>query len=236
MVRRARNHFPRYNRLDRICTAALPLPQRKQRQPRHSQFDIRPGDKTKLPDIITFLNQHGAAKQFFPVFTPADFEPDGTNLDFCIEDFILAYHQGRLVGVMGLWDQSRYKQTIVQAYHGLLRSVRPLYNLGVSLIGLPRLVLPGQAIHFAYASFICVRNNDPKIFAALLAQVRWRAIQRGYAYLMVGLSEHDPLLTVVKRQRHVPYYSTLYSVCWQDDQSFHDTLDGRCPYVEIATL
>jgi hypothetical protein len=53
---------------------------------------------------------------------------------------------------------------------------------------------------------------------------------------MVGLSTRDPLLSIARKYAHIPYYSRLYSVCWQNEASFHEKLDQRIPYVEIATL
>jgi hypothetical protein len=95
---------------------------------------------------------------------------------------------------------------------------------------------PGQPIHYAFASFICIAHNNPDIFGALLRQVYNLAAGRGYSYLMLGLSERDPLLTVARQYAHIPYYSRLYTVCWKDEEAFHEKLDLRIPYVEIASL
>jgi len=70
----------------------------------------------------------------------------------------------------------------------------------------------------------------------LLRCVYTLAAERGYAYLMVGLSALDPLLQVASQYAHIPYYSRLYTVCWEDEVSFHEKLDQRVPYLEIAAL
>ena len=234
LVKRARPNFPRYQPLDRLCTAAILL--RRPRKISRSAYEVRSGCEQAVPEIVAFLNQYGAAKQFFPVFSQADFVDSPTTRDFRVEDFLLAYQAGRLVGVLGLWDQSAYKQTVVQAYNGLLGRLRPLYNFAGRFIGLRPLPPPGRAIPFAYAGFICLVDNDPAIFRVLLRRVYNLAAERGYAYLMIGLSERDPLLAEVRRYWHIPYYSRLYTVCWPDDLSFQQKLDDRLAYVEIATL
>jgi len=94
----------------------------------------------------------------------------------------------------------------------------------------------GDHIRSAYASFICAADNDPDIFRVLLRHVYNLAARRGYAYLMVGLAACDPLLPVARRYRHIAYRSRLYTVCWQDGGNFHERLDGRVPYVEVAAL
>jgi hypothetical protein len=188
-----------------------------------------------LPAIVAFLQQYGSAKQFFPAYTEADFDSP-TTLGFCPEDFIVAYQNGEVAGVVGLWNQAGYKQTRVHAYEGSLRWLRSLYNFGLRLSGAQPLPPPGQPLHFAYASFICLAQNNPDLFEILLKHVYDVAVARGYAYLMVGLSTRDPLLAVAQRYSHIPYYSRVYTVCWPGDEAFHHKLDGRLSYLEIATL
>ena len=234
LVKRARGGMPRWREVDRLCSAAIILGASK-RQPQ-SPYAIAPGSAADLGAIAAFLGQHGAAKQFFPVYSADDFNCSSTTLDFRPQDFILARRNGHIVGLLGLWDQSRYKQTVVQAYSGLLRWLRPAYNTGARLTGRQPLPAPGRPIHFVYASFICIAGNDPAIFQALLRQAYHLAAGRGYAYLMVGLSVRDPLLAVVRQYGHIPYYSRLYAVYWPDGEHSYDRLDARSPYVEIASL
>lgn len=249
LVKRARRHFPAYQEVDRLCTLAIilrsSLPRRLQARfstrtrtlPKQTQagYSLSLGSTAELSEIIAFLRRHGAAKQFFPAYTKDDFD-DPVTLDFSSEDFIVARRRDEIVGVIGLWDQSGYKQTIVHSYQNSLRWLRPFYNTAGRLLGVQPLPSPGRPIHFIYASFICIAGNDPHIFHLLLGQAYAEAAARGYAYLMVGLSIRDPLLLPAKRYAHIPYYSRLYTVCWQDGLSFHEKLDQRVPYVEIAAL
>ena len=239
LVDRPRRHFPVYRQVDRLCTLALilhkPFPGWGRRW-RSAAYELGRGSAADLRAILTFLRQYGPAKQFFPVYHEADFGNDSTTLGFQVEDFVIARQNGRMIGVMGLWDQSSYKQTVVQNYGNSLRWFRPFYNLGARLSRAQPLPVPGQPIHFAYASFICIAENDPVVFQELLAYLYHLAAEQGYAYLMVGLAERDPLLAAARRYAHIPYYSRLYTVCWPGEEKFHQQLDQRVPYVEIATL
>ena len=266
LVDRARRHFPIYREVDRLCTLAIILrkphtlpgaygvvrnlfiPRTSAKPPletssalhslplgRHT-LELIPASPADLPAIIAFLRKHGRAKQFFPAYTEADFSDSPTTLGFRVEDFILARQKNEIVGVIGLWDQSSYKQTVIQAYNDSLRWLGPIYNAWLHLSGAQPLPPPSQPVHFAYASFICLAENNPDIFGILLQYVYNLAVERGYAYLMVGLSTHDPLLRVARKYAHIPYYSRLYTVCWQEELSFHEKLDSRIPCLEIATL
>jgi hypothetical protein len=234
LVEKARGPIPRYREFQRLQTLAILL--RRPRRLPVSAYKLERGCQASLGEVVTFLRHEGAAKQFFPAYTEADFQQSPATLDFQVEDFILARQGGRLAGVIGLWDQSRYKQMRVQAYEGSLARLRPCYNLGLRIVGARPLPPPGQTLRFAYASFICVAGNRPDIFQLLLAATYNLAAERGYTYLMAGLADNDPLLAEARRYRHIPYPSRLYTVCWPEGERWHERLDGRIPYVEIATL
>ncbi len=242
LVERARRHFPSYRPIDRLCTLglitarALLLPASWQRLP--SGYEIGRGTRADLPEIVAFLQQQGRQKQFFPVYREQDFCDSALTPAFSIEDFVMVRRTGEIVAVGGLWDQSSYKQTVVQSYSGRLRWLGPFSMLVARLMGAAPLPMPGEHIRSAYASFLCVQDNDPHIFRLLLRVLYRLATERGYAYLVVGLTARDPLLKVAQRYPHIPYYSQLYTVCWRDEArpTLHDRLDGRIPYVEIAAL
>jgi hypothetical protein len=199
--------------------------------------EVKKGSEVGLSDIVAFLRCYGATKQFFPFYIEDDFRVGSpTTLGFRAEDFIVARRGGEIIGVMGLWDQSEYKQTVVQAYNGSLRWMRSLYNLGAKVAGIKPLPAPGQHVRAAYASFVCIKGNDPRIFKILLRHLYNTAARRGYAYLITGLSTRDPLLPVARLYPHIAYHSRLYTVCWKEERSFHERLDKRIPYIEIATL
>ena len=237
LVKKPRRHFAQFWEMDRLWVMALVL--RKPRfgtKRRAGFYRIERGTEATLSEVVAFLREQGAAKQFYPAYTEADFQDSPLTRDFQIEDFVLARLGDKLVGVVGLWDQSSYKQTIVQSYHGSLGRFRPVYNLGLRLLGARPLPAPGERIRYLFASFICVASNDPAIFRALLQHACDLATRRGYAYLMIGLMESDPLLAVARRYMHIPYHSRLYTVCWEDQATWPDKLDGRPRYLELAAL
>jgi hypothetical protein len=242
LVRHPRRHFPAYRPLAQVYSLALVLARRpwlRRRGPTPETAGVRisRGDCATLGEIVAFLNRCGAARQFFPAYSEADFSDSPLTLDFDVRDFVLARRDGAIVGVLGLWDQSRYKQTVVHAYSRTLRWLRPAYNLAAGIFGARPLPQPGEHLHYAYASFCCVADDDPAVFAALLWQVYQMAAARGYTYLLLGLTDADPLLAVARRYPHLSYVSRLYTVDWPDDPpGLYERLDGRIPYVELAAL
>jgi hypothetical protein len=234
LVNHPRRGYPAFQEICHLWTLALIL--RGPKRIPSSPYQISHGSMADLSEIVGLFKQHGSAKQFFPAYTETDFGGSALTRDFKVEDFILARQKGKLVGVLGLWDQSAYKQTVVQGYSGSLGRWRALYNLGLRLVGAQPLLSPGEQIRFAYASFICMANHNPDAFRLLLRYVYNLAVERGFTHLMVGLPEKDPLLPVARQYWHIPYHSRLYIACWEDDQDWFKKLDNRIPYIEIAAL
>jgi len=233
LVAGARRHFPRFRELGRLVTLAIPVG-RPRREPR-PDLELGLGSERSLADIAAFLREHGARRQLFPVVTGDDLRGPAT-LGLEPSDLVVALRGGEIAGVLGLWDQSAYKQTVVRAYGGALGRVRPLYDAAARLRGRRPLPRPGERLRSAYASFACVAGDDRGVFRALLARVYALAAERGHAYLLLGLAGNDPLLDTARRYAHIPYHSRLYTVSWDDGGAFHEQFDGRAPHVEIALL
>jgi hypothetical protein len=94
---------------------------------------------------------------------------------------------------------------------------------------------PGTMLRFAYASFFCVVNDDPEVARELIVQLLAAARERGLDHLLLGFTESDPLLRVAQAFRHVAYPAGVYTVGWDGDR-FHDDLDARPRYLDIASL
>ena len=190
-----------------------------------------------------FCGGAGQARQFYPAYSEDDFRGEAT-LGFRPEDFFVARRNGALVGVIGLWDQSSYKQTIARGYAGWLRWARPAYNIAARLSARAPLPNAGEKILHAYASFVCVADEDTEVFRALLRRVCAVAAERGYSYLMAGFDERDPLLAVARAHPHIAYRSRVFIAGWPKDpdnqpnqfERFYEQLDDRIPYFEIAAL
>lgn len=227
LVRLARGPMPRYRKLDRLVTLAL------------STAAARPAAfkaAAPLAEIVRFLNHHGRSRNFFPVYDERSFT-DGTTRGFDPRDFIVVERNGAIAGVAGLWDQSAYKQSIVDAYDPLTRAARPLYNTAARLMRRATLPKPGSMLRTAYGSFFCVANDDPGVAVELIQNLLTAARARNLDHLLLGFAESDPLLVTARAFRHVAYPAGIYTVAWDDDDSdFHDQLDDRPRYLELAAL
>ena len=237
LIERRRGRFPPAREVARLTTLGVIV--RKGRPSIDFDGHVERGSAESLPEVVAFLQSQGAKRQFFPVYTAADFGEDGTTPGFDMRDLRIARRGGEIVGVMGLWDQGGFKQSIVRGYDRSLRLLKPFFNLGARVLGMQPLNEVGEPIHSAYASFVCIADDDPHVFASLLREIYNLAAERKYAYLMLGLSDNDPLLPLSQKYAHITYHSRAYVAAWDDELKIGDfchLLDGRPPYFEIATL
>ena len=128
------------------------------------------------------------------------------------------------MGVLAVWNQRAFRQTVALRYHGLLRLLRPCLSW---FRPLPR---PGDALRSAYVAF--VSTDDVDCYRVLLSHAYERARREGHELLIAGLHEHDPRTEAFASYRSTPFAGRLFSVDFGDAPS----LDGRLPHVEAALL
>ena len=226
LVAKRRARFPAFREVAAYRTLALPV---RRKPPLAGPEEIVPGSADQLSELAGFLRAEGVRRQLFPVWTEdalARLEGFGLRL----EDIRIARRCGAIVGVIALWDQTAYKQSIVRGYSGWMKALSPI---------LPRI---GDTIRSVTASLVSVVNDDPQVFARLLREVYRAARSRGFAYLLVGLDARDPLLKIARTYSHYSYPSRLYLASWANGHggsnggALHAQLDERPAYVDIATL
>lgn len=196
---------------------------------------IERGSRATIEEIVAFLRAAGSRRQLFPAYRIEDFVGGTATRGLELEDLSVARRAGSIVGVMGMWDQSAYKQDVVHAYGPGLRRLRPAYDLAARVIGAHPLPAPGEPIRSAFAAFVCVADDDPDVFRSLLRATCERARARGFAFVTIGLADHDPLLRAAGRWFRITYRSDLFVLSWSRSDPAAG-LDGRVAYVEIATL
>ncbi|HEY2115841.1 MAG TPA: GNAT family N-acetyltransferase [Candidatus Angelobacter sp.] len=233
LVEKRRKSFPEFHPVADYCTLAIDLGRPRSAMPCAATIcSAAAGD---LADIARFLCSCGSKRQFFPVWDESTLHQLSA-YGLTAQDLIVARRGGQIVGIVGLWDQSAYKQTVIQAYSGWLRAVAPLWNSAASLLRRNSLPRPGEAVRSAYAALVCVAGNNTAVFASLLREVYRRARSRGFSYLMLGLDALDPFLSLARSYPHIPYTSRLYLAEWSDGGHLHERLEHFPAYVDIATL
>ncbi len=138
-----------------------------------------------------------------------------------------------MVGTLGVWDQSAFKQTVVSSYSRRLAYVRPLYNVLASARGIPGLPAAGTEIRMLHGAFLSAADSGTAEALVERALADWSG--RGASYLVVGLTEDHPLSAAVARRAARRLVSRVYAVYWPDEGV--PTFDRTRPvHLEVATL
>ncbi len=199
---------------------------------------IRSARAEDVPDIIEFWHREGSRKQFFPEYSADDLlSANGLLRGLYPENILLAHVGGEVVGTVAAWDQSAFRQVMVTGYSRRLTLLRPLYNMVAQFLGYP-VFLPraGSPIsNYFSLSLVCVKDNNPQVFMALLAELMKR-YKSGYDYFMAGFHESDTLLPVLKQYRYFDYSMRLFIAYYGDGEQDFNSLDGRVPYLELGSL
>ena len=228
--------LPTYHPAGVLHTFALPVGCRR-KKPIGPGITIRTAGVDDLPSVLAHLRTEGPRRQFFPCYEESDFfTAHGLLRGLRPDNLLLAFQGNRLVGSLGTWDQSAFRQTKVQGYSGLMRWLRPWYNLAARLRNRPALPGPGAPIRYLMAALFVVRGDDAKVAEALLDEALARAARGTFEYLLVGLCTADPLLPVAASYRGRCYTTRLFHVCWEDGEPFRQRLDGRPAYLELGSL
>jgi len=220
--------LPTYLDAGRFFTMAL----RPSAQKHSPDSTIRTANSSDIQMIVEFLNQEGRNKQLFPVYT-ADHLTNSRGLlrGLHFKDILLSFNNDKLIGIMGLWNQSSFRQSIIQQYSTLLHLTRYIYNPISRITGKPKLPAPGK-LNYAVIALCCIRDNCVSTFNDLLNRTLVKA--RNLHSVLLGLHESDPLIGSLKNRPHIPYISRLYYVYWEDNVT--PKADGRPPYLELGAL
>ena len=228
--------LPVYHYLGRYATLVL-----KRSTARHPKADppiqVRAAKASDRDRIVTFLMRHGIRRQFFPALRAGDLFTDHgrlRRLDPC--DTLLAFRGDALVGTLGFWNQSAFKQTMVTGYQPWLRAVRPVYNGWARCRRLPRLPAPGERVRSVYGAIPVVRDDDPDVLRRLLASSPPPHRGAENDAILLGLFETDPLLPVARRYAVRRYVTRLYVVYWKEHAPDMNELICRVPYLELGCL
>jgi ribosomal protein S18 acetylase RimI-like enzyme len=116
-----------------------------------------------------------------------------------IEDFRLARTRaGQLLGFLGVWDQSDFKQLTVVSYSRRMAVARRAFNSIAAVAGAERLPSPGVPLNVVTATHVCVPADRAHILRSLLVSVHNELRGSACSLLNIGLDRNDPLTAALK--------------------------------------
>jgi hypothetical protein len=230
--------MPRYQFAAEFVTLLIPINRSRERKEAVGGKASRTAEDLQLRKALGFLNANNRNYQFAPCWSVEQLTAfEGLGLgqsDFCaIED------EAETIACAALWDQRRFKQTIIRGYAPELALARPVLNALTRFTNQPRLPAVGETLAHAFVTHLATRNQDPVILPLLnmIASLCTRAANRGIELLTLGFAAHDPRLATIRRHfRCRAYQSRIYVVSWPGIGGTARDLDERVLAPEVALL
>jgi hypothetical protein len=185
-------------------------------------------------ELAEFFNTVGSQRNLAAAWTPAAVESLARH-DLPAETFGVIRKGNEIIAAAGLWDQRRFRQTVVRAYSRGLACARPLINFFGRPFGLPPLPRTGGVLSHAFLSPLAIARGHDALFIDLVLAFRREAAARGIDYLTLALPSADSRLARLQRRFCCrAYASRIYRVQWPGQREF--ALDARVVLPDVALL
>jgi hypothetical protein len=230
----SRCNLPIYHPLGKLHTPALCIDFPK-KAINHKGIEYIKGNQNNINDVFEFIRNSMSQKQFAPLYFVEDLHNGRLN-GLKMEDFYIAVKQSKIVGVIAAWDQSSFRQTIVENYSKKLKAIKVIYGLLSMFLPIKSLPNLGSQISYFYASLIAIKDNDVDIFKGLLRNLYRDRYKKKWHYFICSLHESDPLIKALQDYTTIDISGDLYCVYYQEDQAIINDFEKLIPYIEAATL
>lgn len=198
-----RGGLPEYRPAGTYVSWLLP-----QQRVRHEPgIQVRRASLADIGAMQVLLDAAARRRSFAGMVNLADFGSPFWQ-DLAVEDFLLAEQEGEIVGMIGLWDQSRYQRIRICGYTRTVATLRPFWNT-IASVPLPKL---GQTLPLRKATSIACHGDDPAILRALLSSA---LAGTGGQLLLLGLSAADPLVPALSKLKCRREYGRHFLVGWE---------------------
>ena len=170
--------------------------------------------KDDIPAIVHFYNKYARKYHYSPVLDEQWLRSlDGKN-GLHLHDFYLLKVNGVIKACFALWDQRKFKQSVVHGYRFPLNIIRWPYNLFANLSG--RVVLPatGKQINYIFIAFLALEDMSGTDACAIISSALALINERNADMGMLGLSKNNPLFEAIQPFPRQTYYTCIESVIW----------------------
>ncbi len=164
-------------------------------------------------ELQRLLDSAARRRSFAPLVKLADLGGPAWR-DIAIEDFLVAEKDGRIAGMMGLWDQTAFQRLRIAGYSRAVSLLRPLWNAGTGVSGGVPLPKPGDTLPLRKATAVACENDDPEILRSLLSH----ALKNNDGkLLLLGMSAADPLAAAMQGLRGRQDRGRHFLVGWEGE-------------------
>jgi hypothetical protein len=235
LLERGAPGFPTYRYLTDFVTLVVAVPRRTRYIPL-TRFRYENAAPSRADEIAAFLNQHGSRHQLASEWTEerlASLARHGLSLD----QIQLVFADKRLIACIGLWDQRKFRQTVIRGYTPMLRFMRPILNMAARVFGTIESPPVGSVVAHAFVSPLAIAPEGEEMLPEFITSMFQPAAKLDIRLLTLGFDAADPRLAIMQRYFGGRVYRTrLYQVRWPEDRSEDCAAAGHLFMPEVALL
>ncbi|MFL2575359.1 MAG: hypothetical protein ACJ0QC_06280 [Flavobacteriales bacterium] len=168
VISKSRVGLPDYNKIGVNKTFAI-KPCNSTRYKNLHDITIQKGiDGFSIERVVSFINENGKKKNFFPVITK-DLIENNCLKDFSKDDFFIAHKNNKILGIVGCWDQSKFKKSVVKGLSKKYKLLRLFNNYFLThFLNTPTIPNVKQNINAFYLNLVVVKENDHDVFSCII--------------------------------------------------------------------
>ena len=184
---------------------------KRRRKIKKTNHVIKKAKKNDIKAIQLFFSREAHKKQWYPSY---DFSvlQDNYYHGLNISDFYLAFKDGKIVGITGVWDQRGFKQTIINRYTRYLKLVRPVINILAKITKGFNLPETGKILNYFTLHTILTKDNNQEIFKDIVEKIYKDNYQSEFSYFLCGLDKNDSLCNIFNGFTKRVVHGNIYSV------------------------
>ncbi len=207
--------MPRYRFLTEYVTAVISVPTRPTRG---EHVDCASTCRVEeIEALVAFLAWEGRRHELAFAWT-RELLQRPSDLWLAAGDFTLVQAGGRIVAAGALWDQRRFRQTVIRGYDRALSLARPIHNTLARMFGGPRMPPVGSVLALAHVSPLTYAPGGEAAVVDVVRSLFPAARAGGVELLSAGFAAQDPALGCLRRAfRLREYVSRIYQVDWPDE-------------------
>jgi hypothetical protein len=217
--------LPAYRPLCDLVTLVAPLDHR-----------TRAPDVTPTPEreLLDFLRRSSCRAHLTLAWSDSQWQALGEQ-GAAAREFSVVRRNGEIIAAAAVWDQRRFRQTVIDGYSGAMRILRPLLNGIQAARDLPGLPAPDTVLN--QGAVLGASVDDPDDWVELWSMIQRRAAALDLDWVILSRDARDPELPLLRRLlRAREYRTTLYEVTWPDGPRWPDAWDARCFRPEVSLL
>ena len=179
-------------------------PKVKVKAKKHS-FVFRRATENDTDRLIVFLNSEGKKKDMFPVMKSFD---EFYNLS--VEDFYLLLDGESIVATAALWNQTEYKQYVVNRYGRIMKLAR-IFNPLLSAFRYVKLPKENEPLDFPMLAFFLSKDDNTDNYLIFLNEIK-REVSKKYGMFVFGLPDSHFARPFADKLPSISFETKLYGI------------------------